>query len=49
MYPVSWQQLRFVNPDGGDYRLRADSPLKAKGTGGRDIGADFAAIMRAVS
>ena len=48
MYPISWRQLKFVNPEGGDYRLRADSPLKAKGTGGTDIGADFAAIMRAV-
>jgi hypothetical protein len=33
MYPVSWRQLRFVNPDSGDYGLRGDSPLKAKWSG----------------
>jgi hypothetical protein len=49
LYPVSWRQLKFINPEGGDYRLRSDSPLKAKGTDGADIGADFEAIMRAVS
>jgi hypothetical protein len=49
MYPASWRQLKFVNPEGGDFRLRPDSPLKAKGTGGADIGADFEAIMRATS
>jgi hypothetical protein len=48
MYPVSVRQIKFVNPEGGDYRLRPDSPLKAKGTGGADIGADFEAIRRAV-
>jgi hypothetical protein len=48
LYPVSLRQLKFVNPEGGDYRLRPDSPLKGKGTGGADIGADFETIRRAV-
>ncbi|HEV2881265.1 MAG TPA: hypothetical protein VGX24_08330 [Pyrinomonadaceae bacterium] len=48
MYPVSLREIKFVNPEGGDYRLRPDSPLKAKGTGGADIGADFETIRRAV-
>jgi hypothetical protein len=48
MYPVSFRQLKFASLEKGDYRLRPDSPLKGKGTGGTDIGADFEAIMRAV-
>jgi hypothetical protein len=48
MYPVSLRQLKFVDLESGDYRLRPDSPLKARGIGGADIGADFEVIRRAV-
>ena len=39
VYQLSFHQLKFVNPESGDYRLRADSPLKRAGTNGADIGA----------
>lgn len=41
MYPASAKQLKFANPEGGDYRLRPDSPLKKAGTNGTDIGANI--------
>jgi hypothetical protein len=41
MYPASLKQLKFVNLEGGDYRLQADSPLKKAGTNGADIGANL--------
>ncbi len=39
MYPDTLLQLKFVNPQAGDYRLRPDSPLRGKGANGADIGA----------
>jgi hypothetical protein len=39
VYPVSLKQLRFVDPENGDYRLRPDSPLKKAGPG--DLGANL--------
>ena len=41
LYPNSINQIGFVNADAGDYRLRADSPLREKGFGGKTIGADL--------
>jgi hypothetical protein len=41
MYPSSIKQLGFINADAGDYRLRPDSSLRAKGFGGKQIGADL--------
>ncbi|HLM62239.1 MAG TPA: hypothetical protein VK308_15650 [Pyrinomonadaceae bacterium] len=41
MYPSSIKQLGFINADAGDYRLRPDSPLRGKGFGGKQIGADL--------
>jgi hypothetical protein len=41
MYPVSIKQLGFVNTETGDYRLRPDSPLRGKGFGDKQIGADL--------
>jgi hypothetical protein len=41
MFPASFKQLKFVNLEGGDYRLRADSPLKRAGMNGADIGANL--------
>ncbi len=39
MYPASVRQVKFVNAEGGDYRLQADSPLKRAASDGTDIGA----------
>lgn len=41
MYPVSVKQLGFINSETGDYQLRPDSPLRGKGFGGKQIGADL--------
>lgn len=41
MYPTSIKQLGFINAEAGDYRLRPDSPLRGKGFGGKQIGADL--------
>jgi hypothetical protein len=41
MYPASIKQLKFVNPEAGDYRLQADSPLRRAASDGTDIGASL--------
>ncbi len=41
MYPVSIKQLGFVNFQAGDFTLLPDSPLRAKGFQGKNIGADL--------
>jgi hypothetical protein len=46
MFPVSFRQLKFVDPEGGDYRLRTDSPLKNRASDGTDIGANFNALAQ---
>ena len=44
VYPATLAQVRFVNPAGGDYRLRDDSPLRR--AGGADIGANPLKLIR---
>jgi hypothetical protein len=39
---------QFVNPERGDYRLRPDSPFRGAASDGKDLGADIAAITRAL-
>lgn len=41
MFPPSFKQLGFVNPEAADYRLKPDSPLKKRGLNGSDIGANL--------
>lgn len=41
MYPASLRQIKFLNMEGGDYRLRPDSPLRKAGINGVDIGANL--------
>ncbi|HKS28529.1 MAG TPA: right-handed parallel beta-helix repeat-containing protein [Pyrinomonadaceae bacterium] len=41
MFPVSLKQIKFVNPEAGDYRLSPESPLRRAGAGGADIGANL--------
>jgi hypothetical protein len=48
--PASWEDVQFVNfnsGNGGDYTLASGSPYKAKGKGGKDIGANIAAVNAA--
>jgi hypothetical protein len=47
MFPVSLKQIKFFDPDAGDYRLRPDSPLKKAGASGADIGANIPPQMQA--
>ena len=41
LYPVSIRQIGFINPETKDYRLCPDSPLRGKGFGGKQIGAEL--------
>ncbi|PYS82024.1 MAG: hypothetical protein DMF67_14490 [Acidobacteria bacterium] len=46
LFPASLKQLKFVNPEGGDYRLRPDSPLKNGASDGTDIGANLSELTQ---
>jgi hypothetical protein len=43
-FPPSFKQVKFVNSEGGDWRLAADSRFKGKATDGKDPGVDFQAF-----
>jgi len=43
-FPPSFDQVGFVNPAAGDYRLTPSSPYKNAGTDKKDIGCDFDAL-----
>ena len=50
LYQPTWTAVKFVNFNagrGGNYRLASDSPGKAAGTDGLDVGADIDALARA--
>jgi len=47
--PGSTSAVQFVDYNGGDYHLRPSSPYKAKGTDGKDLGADLDAIQSATA
>ncbi len=40
-FPASLDDVRFINRAAGNYRLAANSPFKAAGTNGLDLGVDF--------
>ncbi|MDQ3665634.1 MAG: right-handed parallel beta-helix repeat-containing protein [Acidobacteriota bacterium] len=48
-FPRRYEDVGFVDYGGGNYRLAANSPFKGKGVGGKDIGADVAALEAASS
>ena len=51
-FPASAADVQFVNYNGGiggDYHLHPSSPYKAKGTDGKDLGADIDAINSAIA
>lgn len=43
-FPASITDIRFTNAPAGDYSLANNSPYRAAGTDGRDLGADMASI-----
>jgi len=46
-FPSSVDAIGFTRPTAGDYRLTTTSPLRGRGSDGRDIGADMDALNRA--
>src|SRR5256714_1283227 len=46
VFRASLRQLKFINPEGGDYRLRPDSPLKNGASDGTDIGANLSELVQ---
>ena len=52
LFPASASTVEFVNyngGNGGNYQLQSGSPYKGKGTDGKDLGADIAAINAAIA
>jgi hypothetical protein len=49
LFPMSIDEVGFIDLPGGNFRLSPSSPLKSAGTKGRDIGANIDAIERAHS
>ena len=47
-FPVSLNEVRFVDRIGGHYRLQESSPYRQAGTDGKDVGVDFAALCAAI-
>ncbi|HKP13781.1 MAG TPA: hypothetical protein VJZ91_16790, partial [Blastocatellia bacterium] len=47
LFPASLDEVGFVDPAGGNFRLAPSSLLKSAGVKGRDVGADIDAIERA--
>ncbi len=45
-FPASIEQVGFISPQGGNYRLAASSPYQRAGTDGHAPGADLDAIVR---
>lgn len=48
-FPARWEDVGFVDWNGGNYRLRVTSPFHGAGTDGVDIGADIDAILAAMN
>ncbi len=48
-FPPTIDDVGFVNPAAGDYRLAESSPYDDKGTDGKDIGADVATVLSATA
>lgn len=48
-FPVSISQVGFTNAPAGDYTLLPSSPYKGRGTDGKDIGVDMAALRAATA
>src|SRR6267142_1278620 len=46
-FPATLAAVGFVNLAGGNFRLQPSSPFKNQGTDGKDIGADFDALVAA--
>ena len=47
-YSASEAAVRFTDPANNDYSLRADSPYRNAASDGKDVGVDFAALLKAL-
>lgn len=47
-YPDTLSEVGFADPAGGNYRLAATSRYRGRAAGGKDVGCDMVALMRAV-
>ena len=47
-FPVRLNDVSFVNPDDGVYRLAANSPYRQAGSDGKDLGCDFDLLGKAI-
>lgn len=45
---VALPDVGFVNPDAGDWRLRADSQFRKRPSDGKDVGVDFDTLLAAL-
>lgn len=48
-FPGSFDEVKFVDQKGGNYRLAPNSPFKDKSTAGKNIGCDFTLLEAALS
>ena len=48
-YPPNIDEAGFVNARGGNYRLRAESKYRGRGTDGKDVGCDLDALDAALT
>jgi hypothetical protein len=48
-FPKDTKAVGFVDYVNGNYHLRPNSPFKAKGSDGKDLGADVDGIMTAIA
>jgi hypothetical protein len=48
-FPSRYEDVGFIDFKGGNYKLSTNSPLKGKGVGGKDVGADVSVIQAALA
>jgi hypothetical protein len=48
-YPGRYEDVRFVDYQGGNFSLSTNSPLKRKGTDGKDVGVDMEELRKALA
>jgi hypothetical protein len=48
-FPASFDEVKFIDRKGGNYRLDSNSPYKNKATSGKNVGCDFTALDSALS
>jgi hypothetical protein len=48
-FPGSFDEVKFIDQKGGNYRLAANSPFKDRSTAGKNVGCDFTVLEAALS